>query len=260
MKVLILGSGPAGLFAAHAAVQAGAAVAILSAATEPSYIVGAEFMRQPVPGLTEEPVAVTIKLEGEWDEYEKKVEGDVADLRLSSESLFDDIVAWDLRAAYEKAWNIYSNLIVHEQIQGTVPLFWQQWADVIISSIPAHSLCLEASHQFVYRTIYTSEFVKKADSFESDEVDNLVVCSGYEDDWWYRQSRVFGHETTEYPADRHPNKSVTRRSIPMLTNCDCHPNIIRVGRNGSWSSGVFADAAFYDTQRAIRVAELGVSA
>ena len=245
MKVAILGSGPAGLFAAHAAVMAGSEVRIFSAGLRSS-ISGAQFMRRPVPGLSGESFDIHYRLDGDWSIYSEKVEGDTADLRDSIET-FTDIPAYDLREAYDNAWDLYGRMVRYGDIEGDLPRGIHNWADVVVSSVPARALCHNPAHDFASRRIWIADFVKKLGAFEND-VDNLVVCSGYEDDWWYRQSRIGGYESTEFPDSHHPTKSTRAVLMPVSTNCICNSDIVRVGSKGEWKSGVFADSAFYKTE------------
>jgi hypothetical protein len=131
--------------------------------------------------------------------------------------------------------------------------------DMIISTIPARALCLKHEHEFESQLIWSTDYVKHIGVFEERPgepiADNIVICSGYDDDWWYRQSRIHGWENTEFPLEFKPTdrkleggegQSVFQVEKPIRTNCDCWDGIVRLGRYGAWKKGVLSDSAYYD--------------
>jgi hypothetical protein len=266
MKVAILGCGPAGLFAAHAAVQAGHLVTIFSKPRK-SYMRGAQYLHRPIPGLSGEPFKVDYELWGTVEGYRSKVYGDMSDILVSPESLVGRADAWDIREAYDAAWELYGDGI--NDWDATAPGAWQEIADlergtVVISTIPATLLCHNLDHCFTSQKVWATEGLKRPhemgfDGNSRDGVeysrDNLVVCSGDPDDWWYRQSRIHGWENTEFPYDKKPNTTkvaVHEVTKPIATDCDCFPTIHRMGRYGAWKKGVLSDAAYYDTKELLK--------
>jgi hypothetical protein len=259
--VAILGCGPAGLFAAHAAVLGGANVTVFSKARK-SYMRGAQYLHRPIPGLSRNPFQVEYKLRGSVEGYRKKVYGDMDDILVSPQSLVGVADAWDIREAYDAAWSLYGDRVtsVDFSTMGAKEPFMQSlvsnW-DLVISTIPAPVLCSFPSlHSFTGQKVWVTENLKSLGDFHygSDNLlsDDLVVCSGDPDDWWYRQSRIQGWENTEFPHDQKPNFPglVHEVTKPLTTDCTCHPGIIRAGRYGMWQKGVLSHEA-YDKTAAI---------
>ena len=249
MNVAILGCGPAGLFAAHAATLAGHKVTILSKPRR-SFMRGAQYLHRPIPGLSAESFKVDYRLKGSVEGYRDKVYGDLSDILVSPLTLTGVADAWDIREAYEAAWKLYGANVEYwdantEDMQEIVSEF-----DEVINTIPAKILCASPSvHEFVSQKIWSTNFVKPVGVFAAEIMpDNLVVCSGDAEDWWYRQSRIHGWENTEFPHDRKPNaKEVWEVEKPISTTCNCWPTVLSMGRYGAWKKGVLSDSAFYDT-------------
>lgn len=258
--VAILGCGPAGLFAAHAVATHGDTPIIFSK-NRKSFMRGAQYLHSPIPGLSTEPFKIDYRLEGSIEGYRQKVYGDMEDVQVSPESLTGVADAWDIREAYDKAWELYSDRIVDMELSDQSTL-WQiagRYEDVI-SSVSAKVLCSNPSvHQFRSQQVWVTDFVKRLGMFADPEADNLVVCSGHEDDWWYRASRIHGWENTEFPIDIDVTKlrlkdtgessGIWKVEKPVDTTCDCWKNIERVGRYGMWKKGVLSHEAYYDIAR-----------
>lgn len=257
MRVAILGCGPAGLFAAHAAVGQGADVTILSKPRK-SFMRGAQYLHRPIPGLSGEPFEIDYRLEGPVDGYRAKVYGDFSDVQVSPETLVGKAQAWDIREAYDNAWVEYAPLIRQWELEHKDQLMEiEQDYDLVISTIPARLLCGEPKeHEFISQAIWSTDFVKRLGVFEEKAgepiPDNIVVCSGYEDDWWYRQSRIHGWENTEFGFEHKPAGRSWLVEKPISHTCDCRPEIVRMGRYGAWQKGLLSDAAFYDTEALLR--------
>lgn len=253
-SVAILGCGPAGMFAAHAAALSGAEVQIFSKPRK-SFMNGAQYLHRPIPGLSGDPFEVEYTLNGTTEGYKSKVYGDTSDVLVSPETLVGIAMAWDIREAYDEAWKLYSDRIrrielgaqdetTQEILEGI-----QYGYDLVISTVPADLICANDRHQFWEQKVWATDYIKTPGEFEAE--DNLVICSGDPQDWWYRQSRIHGWENTEYPHDRKPNTpeghlwEVTK---PLRTDCDCHPAIFREGRYGRWTKGVLSHESFYNTE------------
>lgn len=265
-RVAILGCGPAGMFAAHAATGAGCQVDIFSKPRK-SYMRGAQYLHRPIPGLSTQPFKIDYRLVGSVAGYRDKVYGDDPDLPVSPQSLVGIHDAWDIREAYDNAWSEYGRSVreldldsdkgfeyLEEEIVGKY--------DIVISTVPAKLLCYNEDHVFSSEKIWSTSYVKHVGIFEEKVgepmLDNVVICSGDPNDWWYRQSRIQGYENTEFPHTRKPvdrsmergdGKSVWEVEKPVSTDCDCWPEIRRLGRYGSWRKGVLSHEAYYDTER-----------
>lgn len=255
MRVAILGCGPAGLFAAHAAVGQGADVRILSKARK-SFMRGAQYLHRPIPGLSRQPFQIDYRLDGPVEGYREKVYGDMSDVQVSPETLTGVANAWDIREAYDAAWSEYSDRIIQWDAAtaelGILPLSY----DLVINTIPLNMLCHRPDeHEFRSQKIWSTDYVKHIGVFEETPeapiADNVVVCSGYEDDWWYRQSRIHGWENTEFPHNHKPAGKSWEVLKPIDTNCDCWHRFHHMGRYGRWTKGILSDSAFYDTEALI---------
>lgn len=282
MKVVILGCGPAGLFAAHAAVERGHEVTIFSKPRK-SFMRGAQYLHRPIPGLSGRPFQVTYDLFGPVEGYRQKVYGDTSDVLVSPETLVGVAQAWDIREAYDAAWERYNPLIRSWDFKQGHLLFPHEvaMADMVFSTVPARLICERQSdvlgrppmatfadgkgfHSFRSAHVWVTDRIKPSGSFQYEDggpIDNLVLCSGDPDDWWYRASRIHGWENTEYPHNQRPPKLQEGEGVwevekPISTDCDCFPGIVRLGRYGSWTKGVLSHEAYYTADQKIEQREL----
>jgi hypothetical protein len=258
LRVAILGCGPAGLFAAHAAYGLNAQVDILSKPRK-SFMRGAQYLHQPIPGLSKEPFQIDYRLEGTTEGYRAKVYGEDSQVDVSPESLVGTHDAWDIREAYDAAWDLYRDDITPWEINEGQIGFPSSDYDLVLSTVPAKLLCQTqhyydgstAKCQFRSEKIWSTNYVKRFGVFADLDADNVVVCSGDPDDWWYRASRIHGWENTEFASDHRPPGNVWEVEKPIDNNCYCHPGIIRLGRYGTWTKGVLSHESFYKAEEAI---------
>lgn len=115
MKVIIFGSGPSGLLAAHAATRAGylRQDVIIASAGAKSDLFGCQYLHAPISDLDlPDPIDVKYTLVGSTSGYRNKVYGDqLGYLHSSPEDLDEDHPAWDIRAAYDQLWkNWHANV------------------------------------------------------------------------------------------------------------------------------------------------------
>lgn len=264
MKILILGCGPAGLLAAHAAnyVQ-GAEVKILSR-KRPSELFGCQYLHGPVPDLTLRTTTVAYQLQGSVEDYATKVYGNrLMAGTVSVEVLEDTHPAWDLRQAYgllqERYWDQVEDLeLMPETIR---PMLEYLVPDVVISSVPLPVLCQQPEeHAFRAQTCWAmGDAPERGQSVPVPCPEDTILCSGERDTGWYRVSNVFGYKTAEWSGLRPkpPLSGVVPFTKPLATTCDCFRpgpsmtsqpgHIFRVGRYGTWTKGVLSHEAFNDT-------------
>lgn len=274
-NVLILGAGPAGLLAAHAVEQLGGKPTIASRASRESAEVagksvfqGAQYLQAPIAGLTFEPDGVirTYK-HGTAAGYAKKVYGDPA-APCSWDDQPPEREAWDLRAAYDRLWERYQERILPREITRhdldmlSVDPGWS----LVISTLPAIHVCYQRDltrapngvHHFDWESMWTIDYAPP------EVMDNTVLYSGDQSCSWYRASRVFGHAATEWSdlspplggayltpeQEKPPLVYIPQKGIKVKgTNCDCWPNIKRVGRFGTWRKGYLSHHAYHDAAR-----------
>lgn len=233
-RVVILGCGPAGLAAAWAAVQSGREAAIVSNTYEPSRLYGCQYLHAPIPGFEHAPkTIVDYSLIGTPEQYRQKVYGDKWEGRVSPEDFVGAHEAWDIRYTYRKMWThlIEAGTVAHyigEVVNGVIPdLVYQLDPGRIISTIPAPALCFKPDHKFNYHSIYAN-----GSRTAQPMSDNTIICDGTDRNAWYRISNVFGYRTTEWASKPEgPSACVPK---PLDTDCDCYPEIHRVGRYGAW--------------------------
>lgn len=249
MRICILGCGPAGLLAAYAAAQRGATVSIISRKIKSS-IPGAVFLHEPILGLTAptpEDVVRFIK-HGTKEGYAAKVYGKWdADC---SWDLFSEgeRPAWSMFDLYNKLWNVFE-AIIEDSIINVEKMHEIMRAkfDVIVSTIPAPFICYNNDHIFDSQGIYVLD--KTADP----SLDNGIVYNGSFTDHWYRTSKLFGSEATESATPFESNfiKDLKAKQSsgykPLWTNCNCYPEVDRIGRFGRWEKGILVHHAYKQT-------------
>lgn len=238
MKVFILGCGPSGLLAAHAAVERGHDVEILSIKAK-SQMPGTMHVHESIPELCDpEPeFSVDYVKIGTPEGYGLKVYGSRA--APVSFSQFDSGArpAWSMRKMYDKLWMKYEGLIVDRKIDSANidPIINR--CDLVISSIHAQTLCQNPFHQFNGQKVWLGDWVPS----DMNIPDNTVVYNGDPLWEWYRVSRIDGHNaiesTSEFPGAFSGIK-------PTHNNCDCFPSVKRVGRFGQWKKGVLVHHSY----------------
>lgn len=253
MNIVVLGAGPAGLMAVHAAAIAGHDVAVVSK-NRKSYMRGAQYLHLPIPMVSGSPFTIRYMLQGDVDGYRQKVYGDPR-VQVSPESLVGIHNAWDIREAYDNLWALYSGYIKHEELTPQNLPEIQQWSpDYVINTIPRPTLCVDPTHAFSAEKVWvTEQFRYSVEALGKD--DDVVVCNGEPDVPWYRTSQIQGYENTEYPEHTRPPLSADKLHEvvkPLKTNCNCDYGFgperwINAGRYGTWTKGVLAHSAFYDT-------------
>jgi len=264
-NVYVLGAGPAGLLAAHAAMSLGYNVRVLTRHSngEPikSELYGCQYLHARIPYLnmpqTGEPVRY--QLDGPVEEYRQKVygtnwTGDVSPDEYGPET---EHPAWDIRVVYDYLWDLYEELIYPCNLNRSImtPLFGDFR---VVSSIPAESVCRRPEdHKFVSQKVWAmgSRDINEG-QYRMPYVapDMTVQCNGHNHTGWYRAATVFGYSTVEWPGARKPPiDGVAAVSKPLSTDCDCWLNegMVRVGRYGQWKKGVLVHTAYYDTVKAL---------
>jgi hypothetical protein len=267
MRVLILGCGPAGLFAAHAASQFRHSVQILSKRRK-SEMFGAQYLHRHIPGLTDLNDAtgfqVTYTLTGTLDEYLHKVYGEEIPDNVTVDSLEKKEPAWDIRTAYTNAWFLYSDLIEEADLNPrrlALEINVRQ-PDLIISTVPAPSLCFRPDqHSFISRDIWAVGDAPERGVFAPSWAPgrNIIAYDGTPWRGWYRASNIAGYNAVEWPEENKPPISNVARVVkPIRTDCDCfvtrssYPTYWRVGRYGAWSRFGHTHQAYWRISEALR--------
>lgn len=255
-KVLILGCGPAGLMAAHAASMAGYEPVIISKKRK-SEMFGAQYLHRPIPDTTDQqPFEVKYVLNGTAQAYREKVYGPAYRGFVSPEDLDEDHSGWDIRATYDILWQRYSGAIEHTPFSNEVEVtaFINRVSNEgtfhsVISTIPAPLLCTNNSHAFQAQKVYAIGDAPERGVFSPIMVDlNTVVCSGESDRSWYRAANILGYHTVEWPGNKRiPLDGVTEVTKPLGHTCECLPYVHRMGRYGKWQKGVLSHESYFET-------------
>lgn len=248
--VAVLGCGPAGLMAAHAARIAGASVIILSRKVK-SPLYGAQYLHAPIPQVTDRNDHVTVDyiLKGSIQDYRRKVYGKTWDGTVSPDELESTHEAWDIRETYDRLWQMYSENIMNAEVDGAglnQAVMSKQYK-LIINTIPLNHLCFRG-HTFRFQSVIAAGDAPglgiDVGTLYHCEPDT-VICNGDETPSWYRLSRIFGHTTIEWPEGTTvPIPTASTVIKPLDHNCDCFPEVMNVGRYGSWRKGVLSHTAF----------------
>jgi hypothetical protein len=250
----VLGCGPSGLLAAHAASLQGADVQIFSDKT-PSIISGAQYLHEHIPGLSGKPDGhIMFTKIGSPEGYASKVYGSRdAD---TSWRTFGEAVsrpAWSMRKAYHLLWQMYERAIRNYHVQDAWDLMELEHieADLRITTLPQSHLCSDNEHMF--ESVPTYIVTKALPGISIPP--NTVIYNGHNLMPWSRASNLFGHTSMEFPirpTSTEANESLLMGLKPTMHNCDCNPQWKRVGRFGQWKRGVLVHHAFKEVTSALQ--------
>lgn len=250
--IAILGCGPSGLLAAWACTLAEKTFAIFSHPVK-SGLGGAQYLHKPIDGLTDPETAhiVTYRMIGDPQSYFYKAYG--MELHHFNADWWKDEnqePAWNLIYYYDTLWECFERYInqaeiTHSWLESIVGDF-----DLIINTIPLGSICAPLAPHFFNK----APIRIKTEAINPNIPDNEIWYDGTPDHSWYRQSNVFGHGNTEWGPTAPkvlPQTGLINGSKPIGTNCDCWPQIVKVGRYGRWAKSEHTHDAFLDTAKAL---------
>lgn len=271
--VMILGCGPAGLFAAQAAMDLGYPVAIFSKRRK-SQMFGAQYLHGPVPNIKVASFPVTYRLQGTALGYSAKVYGperaeEMRD-RVSPATILGTHRGWDIRQAYDTAWDRFEARITDVEVTPG----WLKAAvgrgkeySLVVSSIPAIGMCAAEflgrpmNHRFDVANIWAvGDAPERAIACPVTGIpENTVLCNGESSPGWYRASNINGFRSAEWPGHSKPPLSVIAPvSKPLATDCDCWQyrgdlplKLVRVGRYGTWTKGELSHSAYQHVWQAL---------
>lgn len=245
-EVAVLGCGPAGMLAAHAAAMVFDRVDIYSKPVR-SHIGGAQYLHEAIPLLTSTVPDSTCELikVGTAPGYSHKVYGavreDISWYRYG-ERRYN---VWNLREAYERTWHLYKEWIRPLTLDPGIVRRLNTEYQFVISSIPLYELVPEDIRDrfgFHWQTVWITQAPLIGGS-------NYIEYNGNPDVPYYRRSVLFDTEGFEYGA-RHlaPNEAVTVRKPLGCEKADhVMPSVHKVGRYGTFQKTKLAHHAYVDT-------------
>lgn len=248
-KVTVLGAGPSGLMAAHAAETAGYPVQILSQRKK-SPIGGAQYVHTQIPDLTDkEPDGeVTFEYRGSRAGYAHKVYLD-PQADVSWGSFAGKVLIWNMRKVYNELWDRFEQRVEHRTLLAQDIIHLQDPDALVISTVPRPVLCWKpAFHVFKSQQVWIGYV-------QGPPQDNTIIYNGLPEVPWYRHSNLFSWESTEYPAE-YMRQLIAKEPVqhdlipvqkPLKSNCDCLPGIAKMGRYGKWKKGVLTHHVYWDT-------------
>lgn len=277
-KVAIFGCGPTGLLTAHAAALNGHDFELFSLKKK-SALYGCQYLHTNIPGIPlGGPRLVSYRLNGRPEAYRRKVYGDAWDGSVSPEDLSGDHYAWDIRLAYKWLWAEYATHIrnyvvsphfatgIDPMISADRKIHFDQY-DFVFNTIPRKIWALpEQRNDFLSMHIWAvgdapdlNKWVPPSMTVNGGpgRTGDFVVCNGNPNPGWYRQSRVFGHMTIEYPGGINGDGAGVSRQKPPLegvvlvekplkirNGARIAPELIHLGRYGKWEKGALVTDAF----------------
>lgn len=250
MKVIVIGAGPAGLAAAHAAIGAGAEDIQILAPKRQTPQQGPLLIQRPIPGInTSHPDGTIhqIVIGGTILDYRYKLYGDI-NIGINGDILRPEYHAWRHGETYDRLWALYEGAIVDHIVAPKEMATIHETADLVVSTANARPLCRNSKHRFTRVQVAITPLAEYASGAQPD---NTIIFNAGPDAEWTRSSKIFGNEVTEWaPGSRVPRNSRLIEK-PISTDCDCYPHVLRTGRFGAWKNEVWVDTAYWDTYTAV---------
>jgi hypothetical protein len=270
-EAIILGCGPAGLLAAHAATLRGYDPVIISNKNR-SLIFAAMYLHRSIPHIT--PNAPELEIDvvkvGCREGYAENVYGDPTAPVSWDKFEPGPTPGWNMAKAYDALWKKYSDKIVDKNVNVGMLNRLASLSVPVFSTIPATHTCDDPNHRFEKQKIWVlhgpaGRFMKKgigSDTmyYNGYTLDGRYGMIGFE---WYRYSQLNGYQSWEYASDDPPrnleagkqqdgNMTLSLGYKPLRTDCDCHPGIRRLGRFGRWDKSVLSHHVFEEVYDALQ--------
>ena len=250
LKVTVIGCGPAGLAAAHAATGFGAEVTIL-APKQKSPLLGPLLLQRPIPGVTRSHPDAFIKqivVNGSILDYRYKLYGDI-NIGINGDVLEDGYPAWKMAATYDALWALYSDQIIDMTLTPQMLIGLQKTThqDLFVNTARADRFCLTPHHcKFTSAPVAIRQEVAYV-----GQPENTIIFQADPNIAWARSSLIFDNPVTEWALDHAPDEDVMIIRKPISTTCRCHPHVLRTGRFGSWQNQKWVDGAYWDVYKAL---------
>jgi hypothetical protein len=254
LSIVVIGCGPAGLAAAHAAVGLGCRVEVFAPKSKTPQK-GPLLIQRPIPGInTDHPFGTVrqIVIGGSILDYRYKLYNDI-NIGINGDILQPFYHAWNHQVTYDELWRRYSGLIHDCLIRPDEMNLLPNYADLVVSTANARNMCDRhpyppeyGGHEFISAEV----LVTPRASYPDQEEDTIIFNAGDEFKW-VRSSRIFGNEVTEWLPGTEIDGA---RKIwkPISSTCDCYPRVLRTGRFGAWRNETWVDTAYWDTYNAVK--------
>ena len=260
MKVLVLGSGPSGMMAVHAASQCGAAVTVFDVDPQQSRRNSGVYYLHDDCDLLLDSVEIKQTILGAKllfsnqisEIYTHKVYGN--DSSVSKVSVLDAIKnpivkGYNAGQAISRLWDLYGNRVKKVKIAnlGHVISLFDSY-DKIISTIPAGILYPQLKYESV-SVVIKSNIAPLSDSF--------IFYNVNPNDNWYRCSAIFGVFTQEYDYGvvEQSELDCQYRMVKKVVGNGIESNIENlffVGRYGAWKKSTLTHNVYYDVLEWLR--------
>lgn len=255
-KAAILGSGPAGMLAAHACALLGVPFRIFSLGN-PSQLHGSQFLHAPIDGIAAPWQEIDVSFKGTEAEYREKVYGTSYTGPVSPTEFEGKRIVWDIRYVYRWLWEEYGRFVETfvfdaRSYGNLTQAMLDGGIDYLFSSLPRNQFCVNENHTFAGTRIWAVGDAPDLDVRCPVRLpERSIVYCGDDSASWYRASNVFDHCTVEWPSppdSKKPPVFGTAKVVkPLSTDCTCHPGIVTIGRYGEWKKGVYAAHAYDKT-------------
>lgn len=262
-KVCVVGAGPAGLAAAHAAAgMLGIERVTVYAPKKPTEQRGPLLLQRPIPGINDDHPDGYIRqfvVGGSILDYRDKTYGDI-NVGINGDVLEPGYHAWHFMSTYKRLWHLYADCIIDKTLTAAElaqRAFATSGDTLWVNTAPRDAFCEQkGKHRFTVARV----FITPVAVFQ-DQPDDTIIFNADPDEPWCRSSRIFGSEVTEWPATRDDvnhhfapdGRSLVFQQIakPISTDCDCLPNVLKTGRFGQWRNQTWVDTAYYDVRNAL---------
>lgn len=253
-EVIVFGSGPSGLMAAHAAESAGHEVVRLwDASPKPpdGKSAGVFYLHEPC-GLDVRSQIIRVSAEGDKREYARRVYGD-ADAPCNWPTKPYEVEAWDGMAAVQMLWTRYADRVFNGLIDiSMLQSFAKENPErIYISTVPLDAITEEQlpSARSQILTLDPGQWHQALPHMTYMGLPSVEAT---------RHSYLFGRYAMEAPMDvdwsgdcsmwhHHVVRKVmpsvyAERIVERLERC--HPNLLLTGRYGRWDKSVLTHKVY----------------
>jgi hypothetical protein len=253
MRIAVIGCGPAGLAAAHAAHGLCAGVTIYSPAIK-SPQRGPLVLQRPIPAITQDHPDGYIKqivVDGSILDYRYKLYGDI-NISIQGNILKEGYHCWKMIETYDRLWELYMEPgagraahVTGEVTPQVISIMVQEF-DLVINTAPLDKLCYQG-HTFRSKAVE----ITMGHSYPNQPEDTTIFNAGHRYPW-VRSAWLLGNSCTEWlSGEAPPELEPLTIHKPISHNCNCYPDMLLTGRFGCWENEVWVDTAYYDTRDAI---------